>query len=318
MGDIKTGLWLDNSHPRLGWTITLPIDDGSVLLSALTLLVTIAGASLWSLIAFSAHSFVASREKVDIVDIQHQVVLRNSAGALSTAFDFVRIHHAWSTAGVRNLWKRTLVLAAIGVITAAGVSTASILTSRVANRGYSTVLARSLQNNCGFIQYPTSMSVSQKTAFATKGIVEASRARNYAIEFYTNTTGARVDRSIFPVARLPMKTDSGADCPATNQSLCMSGYDGFLLETELLDSHRHLGINARKSDRVTVQIRTTCAVLNIGDRISVDETAGTLDVNLGPNLGFERTYRYFTHTFQDRVGYQIWSVQEALNFATSH
>ena len=53
---IATGLWWDYSKPSvLAATITLPVDSGSILLSGLTLLISVAGASCWNIVAFLLH-----------------------------------------------------------------------------------------------------------------------------------------------------------------------------------------------------------------------------------------------------------------------
>jgi len=58
---ITTGLWWDYSKPPiLAATITLPIDLGGYLLSGLTLLVSVAGASFWNIVAFLLHHWRAT------------------------------------------------------------------------------------------------------------------------------------------------------------------------------------------------------------------------------------------------------------------
>ena len=53
---IATGPWWDHSKPPLlAATITLPVDSGRILLSGLTILVGVAGASFWNIVAFLLH-----------------------------------------------------------------------------------------------------------------------------------------------------------------------------------------------------------------------------------------------------------------------
>ncbi len=75
------GLWFENSRTTVaGWTVTLHIDQGNLLLSGLAFLVALAGTSAWSLAAVLLHSrIVRGREDVDAVDFQHQVALRISS-----------------------------------------------------------------------------------------------------------------------------------------------------------------------------------------------------------------------------------------------
>jgi hypothetical protein len=306
MSQILLGLWYDNSQPSvLGWTLTLPVDEGTILLSALTLLVTIAGSSTWSLAASLIHSLLARRgQSVNAVDLQYQVALRNSSGALSTVLDSLKIHQAWSRVKTPRLWGRTLAVSAPALLIWGGFALASILTSKVANRGYNSVLARSIENNCGTVIYQGT-SHDQIAAFSTKAINDTSQARNYAMNFYIHATSTPTARSIVPVARLPVTVDTAAACPAVNTTRCSQGHNSAIsMKTDFLDSHTMLGINAKPSDRVTVQLRTTCAMVYVGDRMFVN--GSVLEYDLGPMGSSPLTYLYNMDAFRDWVGYQIW------------
>lgn len=306
MSDIAIGLWFDNSQPPvLGWTLTLRVDQGTILLSFLAFLVTIAGTSAWGLIASLLHTLLARRKNgIDAIRLQHQVMLRNSAGALNTALDLMKSGYAWNKARSRNVWARTIYLATVALLTSALFAAASILTSRVANRGYSAILARSVERNCGIITSQSTGSHDEQTAVLNKAINDASQARNYAVNFYMNKTNTRAARSVFPVARLPSSYQTTTDCPAVNQTRCSQANDNAIeMQTELLDSHYMLGINAPPSERVSVQKKMTCAMVNVVDHMFI--TNSTIVYDLGPALGSPMTYTYYTNSFQDQVGYQI-------------
>ena len=305
MGDVSTGLWFDHSQGTvLGWEITLPVSQGNLLLSALTFLVTIAGTGAWGIVAALTHSLIVRRRhEPDVVDLQHQVALRNSAGALNTILDSIKIHRAWSKNKTKRLWTRTLSLFLPAITIWAAFAAASLLVSRVASRGYNSVLVRSAENNCGMILLARDPIADQGTQL-NKMVNDTAQARNYATDFYMDTANTRTARSIFPVARLPITVDTNADCPAINQTLCYLGHDSAIsMVTEVIDSHKMLGINAQPSDRVTARIRTTCAVINVADYAYENDTA--INFYIGTAPGLQPTYTYFKHTFLDNVGYQI-------------
>src|SRR5512142_2311375 len=95
---IATGLWWDRSKPPvLDATITLPIDLGRILLSGLTLLVSVAGASSWNIAAFLLHHWRAKRLPASTFYLQHQTCLRNSANAIQAIWEAFKLHQAWSS-----------------------------------------------------------------------------------------------------------------------------------------------------------------------------------------------------------------------------
>ncbi|KAM0816706.1 hypothetical protein AB5N19_02508 [Seiridium cardinale] len=110
---------LHNSKPvMLDWTLTLPIDHGTILLSFLAFLVTIAGTSAWGFLASLLHSMLARRHAgVDVIGLQHQVIFRNSAGALGTVLDLVKVQFAWTKVMARGSWGKTMLLAIVSLIT---------------------------------------------------------------------------------------------------------------------------------------------------------------------------------------------------------
>ena len=94
MVQIATGLWYDHSKsPVLAPTLTLPLSSGYLLVSGLTLLVTIADSSFWSITACLLHHWIATRS-ASMIDLQVRVTLRDSTTALRTLVEILKIHHA--------------------------------------------------------------------------------------------------------------------------------------------------------------------------------------------------------------------------------
>lgn len=90
-----TGPWVDcTRNLALGATLTLKSSHGAYLIAFLTALVTIAGASAWTLLAFTLHQVRATNETHDAVFYQHQVVLRNAGSAPASVWTLFKTARA--------------------------------------------------------------------------------------------------------------------------------------------------------------------------------------------------------------------------------
>ena len=90
-----------------------------------------------------------------------------------------------------------------------------------------------------------------------------------------------------------------------------------VLDTQVIDSHRHLGINAPKGDRLTYRRRTTCAVLNdtghvIESNQSTSEAMAQAFYGSSISQGTEYTYSFSNYsslytefTPQSTIPYQV-------------
>ncbi|KAK9416637.1 hypothetical protein SUNI508_09547 [Seiridium unicorne] len=96
--------------------IDVPSATDQATITAIAFLVTIAGTSAWSLVASLLHSMLALRPAgVDAIGLQHQVLFRNTAGALGTMLDLVKVQFAWTKVKAQGSWDRTILLAIDGV-----------------------------------------------------------------------------------------------------------------------------------------------------------------------------------------------------------
>ena len=234
---IAAGLWWDYSKPAVqAATLTLPVDSGNLLLSALAVFVAVAGASFWNITAFILHSLKAQEGPVNALSLQHQVSLRNSPGSIGTAWEAVKIHQAWSKKRPPRLFTQTCTVAIPAFIIWVGFAAAAIFTSRVANKAYGSVLARVKQENCGFWQYDTSR-IDGEVAFRVKKSNDTIQARTYVSNFYANTSSSSTARSIFVRPTLPYTTSASAPCPIPAAERCILGSNAAFSMKTLLDSH---------------------------------------------------------------------------------
>ncbi|KAK4122214.1 hypothetical protein N657DRAFT_664830 [Parathielavia appendiculata] len=259
---IATGLWWDYSRPAVqAATLTLPSDLGNVLLSGLTVLVTVAGVSFWNIAAFVLHSLrvLPGSGPVSVLSLQHRVILRNSPGAIGTAWEAVKIYLAWYSTRPPRLFMRTIAIVVPALIISAGFAIAAVFVSHVASRANGFVIARAQPENCGFWWFDRN-NIDGVTAGRIKQANDTLLARTYVANFYANTTTSSTARSIFVQPALPYTTNPSAPCPIPASERCILGPNAaFGMKTAILDSQESLGINARAEDRVGVEISVTCS-----------------------------------------------------------
>ncbi|KAF5700350.1 hypothetical protein FMUND_14363 [Fusarium mundagurra] len=295
---IASGLWWDHSKTTtLAATLTLPLNYSNLLLSGLTILVTIAGSSFWNIVAFALHDRKARNESPTVLDLQHQVSLRNSAGATQTLWEALKIHQAWAKSCKKPIVKQTCFVAIPALIVSAGFAIAALFTSRVANKAYSTVVARVQPKDCGFWFFNTTSGndLPALSAMGAKGQNDTRRARSHVANFYANTSSSTAP-SIFIRPTLPYNISSSAPCPIPAHNRCIPGPDqAFSITSDFLDSHEMLGINAKFEDRVSIQLSLTCSPVHTDDLIQEtrNEDGAFMEFFLGPIFGLtDYTYRY--------------------------
>jgi len=308
---ITTGLWWDHSRPAvLAATLTLSVDYGNLLISTLTLLVTMAGVSFWCIAAYTLHALSVREGPTSAVNLQHRATLRNSRGPINTFLEILKIHRAWSKTQPPFLLAQTCAVAVPAFLIWACFTVATIFTSRVANRGYSPVIARVQPDNCGFWQFNTDTPDGEAAA-RTKMMNDTIQARTYAQNFYSNGSSSSIARSIFVRPTLPYSVNASAPCPLPTSRRCFLGNNSaFSITTPFLDSQEMLGINAKPQDRVSVQISATCAPVAVStDQAHYVEIANAtyLQLDLGPTPSAEQnfTYLYYGDTERAGVGYLL-------------
>jgi hypothetical protein len=126
------------------------------------------------------------------------------------------------------------------------------------------------------------------------------KSRTYATECYNKnrTTGC----ASLPVQQLPYSVRLNASCPFGTRCI-----DQVQFDTGLLDSHTHLGINSKEGDRVKFQFSTTCAVVDVNDRIrrSQDNGYNVWTLHLGPDAYGNYTYQYSTMRMVTPITYTV-------------
>ena len=302
MVDIATGLWRDHTKPAvLAVTLTLSVDHGNLLLAVLAILVTVTSVSFWNITAFALYTWKVRNEPVSALDLQHRVNLCNNRGALSSAWEALKLHYSWSAKRLPKLIAKTSTIVVPAILVWVAFAAAATLSSRVANKSYGSVIVRVQEHNCGIWQFNTT-NPEGMTAYLNKKTTDTTQARTYVSNFYANSSST-LARSAFVRPTLPYTTNTTAACPLVNTSRCILGQTAaFSMTTNPLDSHDMLGINADPEDRVTLQKHVTCAQVRAGDLVNIrhvdkNETAFTLlEYHLGPNFAGKTDYTYHYNT----------------------
>ncbi|KAK4450614.1 hypothetical protein QBC34DRAFT_297082 [Podospora aff. communis PSN243] len=296
---VYTGVWRDYSQDGANQLIlTIPLRWGNVLISGLALLVSTAGAATWRISAFALHQIrvrhdnAAARSDSDPLQRQVQTLLRNNATPISALADALSIFVAWMgirtpSSKIRHILPTAFLAAFVTIL----FGLFSIFVSAFATRSESnvSVLAKSgdacggWEFNWSAISVTNEMPISFESLRARMDDVQA--ARSYATWFYSQgKQPLAVTNTMFPVPRLPYTVSMGP-CPFLGEGRCLSNDTSvnttLILDTGLLDSHVHLGINAPPRDRSNIRHRMECSPIDVSDVIQpLDPTNGTVTFNV--------------------------------------
>ncbi|KAH6977783.1 hypothetical protein EDB82DRAFT_557180 [Fusarium venenatum] len=302
------GLWRDYSQDGLGQlTLTLPIRYGAYLISAMTLLISLAGSRLWTIIAYGLHqSRLGHKTQFDPVHLQIQTLLRNDVTPFSAMKDAFSLSRAWG-GKLLSLEKRLVPLMCLAALLSVLTTVAGILASSMATRSEEAIRILAMPEECGSWEFNWTKLHSLYTEAARNPLShhlnaitkDAMDARAYAKEFYSDTKPLSAASSKFPVEKLPY-TDTMEPCPFGGKNRCLSNNTSSLnismaWDTGMLDSHTHLGVNARTEDRVNFRKKVTCSPVNVddlvtstkGDGIVVNELQKLLNVSFSIPLIFQ-------------------------------
>lgn len=135
------------------------------------------------------------------------------------------------------------------------------------------------------------------------------QAQSHAANFYVNTSSSTA-RPVFKRPTLPYTVHRSAPCPIPGTQRCTLGPDkAFRVESEFLDSHEMLGVNAKPEDRIGIQMSLTCSPVRVKDleRRTQGENNILIDFLLGPiRTVYNYTYRYNTAAANNTgVGYLL-------------
>jgi hypothetical protein len=134
----------------------------------------------------------------------------------------------------------------------------------------------------------------------TKVTLDSDHANNYATQCYSSDALGTLDCASFVVKNLPGSVNRDAPCPFKN-GLCRNNGTNLLLDTGLLDSHDHFGINTPPDQRIQMRNVMHCAPLKTEGHTSNHDIQGHTftKYDYGPYLsGPGDNVTLLNHTFQ--------------------
>ena len=303
VSSIYTGLWINWSHGAiLGATITLNQRDGGLLTAFLAIFVSVAGAACWRITAYAIHQCRASQDYKDALHHQQQAILCNTDGPAGALWDFLQLPWYWRDHAVRP-FVRSLPLALLALLNSAVFGVAGIFSSDVTKAAGNETLIRS--PHCGYLAL-TGVGTPQDTIAANM----VDQNDTLAATTYSRACYDNIDSGFgcnqYVQQQLHWTSNQNATCPFS-PGLCIYGSTAaYEMDTGLLDTHEHLGINAAQSDRIQYRKVTSCSPLHTRGYVTTYNDTNPdhlsygnllVDFNYGPTSNDSNyTYEYNTHS----------------------
>ena len=256
---IHTGFWRnwDPAAPAYGWTLTLPVQGGVIFVSFVTLLIAVAGAHLWSLMALTLHQLRSTTLPRDGLYHQEQVLLANTTSSSSAAWTLLIMLWKWRSSARRPVW-RSSYLFIVAVAHFLGVSSAGIAISRwlrVEN------LVLGTGKKCGFVQPSWSFSQTldsqqQNNAFYVWARRLSQDTMSYTRSCYAKKLPYEGACQSFQLASIPF-SHRNVPCPFGSRLCALP--TALEVDSGYLDSNTHFGINLPPEDKVSFRKIITCA-----------------------------------------------------------
>ncbi|KAK4941091.1 hypothetical protein LTR10_018891 [Elasticomyces elasticus] len=294
---VYQGFWTDWSKGQVwGLTLTLSPTHTSILTNALTMFVTISGIQLWTIIRYTLHQRGVRPQPEDMTPhLRHeQLILRNAGSDLATAWlMFILAWFSRKATGRRSL--RSYSIGILALLYAVLFMVAGIFSNRAISAGTinggSAVLSRSKQcgvwNETYFELVNNAFSYTDEdefglfTQYSAKLAHDIQLSLEYAQECYLSqastfnvssvgmpsSTNSSTLCHTFRSPRLTWQHGEGS-CPFQQPDICLNNSRAVVIETDNIDSHIDLGINADSRHRLQYQRKLTCAVLDDTDHVS--------------------------------------------------
>ncbi|KAI1340968.1 hypothetical protein F5Y15DRAFT_422835 [Xylariaceae sp. FL0016] len=157
-------------------------------------------------------------------------------------------------------WFRPLPTIIVAAFCTIGFTVAGGFSSRVSTAMGREALVDSM--NCGYPMGTIGANNEAEYAYLSTTASSVDAASNYAEQCYSDDRASLSDCSLFVTKRLTDNStiNKQAPCPF-HDSLCRTTSKNIRLDTGFLDSHSHLGLNARQEDRIIWRNVLHCAPL---------------------------------------------------------
>jgi hypothetical protein len=286
---VYIGSWINWSKGRvLGATLTLKRQDGNLIIAFIAFFVAVVATRLWRIACLTLHFRYSTVQAVDAIHHQRQVILRNTYSPEDSAYLLFRVARAWRGKAMRPITRLApLLLLAISFV--ASFIIAGGYSSRISIGGSEVLLSGV---NCAQFYDDGNHTLGdiliQSYTWLSKSYGFAS---NYAQQCYSvNSTGI-VTCNTLTQRSLPMIVNTSASCPFSDK-LCKSQDSNLIVESDIIDSHEHLGLNAPPDERIQLRVRFHCAPLvteGFKDSYNQSSDQSYTQYNYGPSYALNYT-----------------------------
>lgn len=257
---IYLGVWTNWSRGSvMGLTLTMTRNNADLLIALVAFYVAFVGGRIWRVFCFACHSIVSSKSNKPRHGTyhQHQVIMRNSPSAPNAVVALVQVLWAWRSTKGRptGVLVITLFLAAFFSLAFLVASSFSSRLSTVA--GDEVLIAR---GRCGWLDQGEDNFDGFIGVYSPHISKLFLNAANYAQECYGENRSGLLGCNKFVQQALPFTVDTNAPCPF-EPGLCRTNTSNIRLDTGLIDSNDHIGLNAKPEDRVLWRRVLHCAPL---------------------------------------------------------
>lgn len=296
---VYTGFWTNWSYGTVfGSTLTLSRSNSDLLIAFLAFFVTIISSSVWSILCFTSHFWLSSPTPRDALYHQRQAVLHNNSGPVRTAYVLISLWYQWRKSS--KVAPRIAPLLSISVLLAVGFAAAAGFSSRL-GQGSEVLL---LGSNC--TMFNSSTSILDMTWVAEHMQNSAAHAQQCYANFSTSPLGSGCTNSRFVKQQIPVSVDANAACPF-DPSLCAVNSSNLILDTNLIDTHIHLGLNAPPNERLQFRRVLECApltTLGYSETVGLSTNQSVSHYYYGPSGPENYTYVYpspsnYLHLFDE-------------------
>jgi hypothetical protein len=177
--------------------------------------------------------------------------------------EFMKLASAWWRCTNRPLLRSlpSILLALVWVVVAGG---ASVLSSEITKAASLDRLIMS--PSCGTWKWNTANETTKVDTFAKRELQDTNTAAAYARACYDTDSIDQLECNIYTQKRLPYTVDYNSTCPFKNNSCLEGNTAAYQIDTGLLDSQLHLGINTRPDKRVQFRKVVSCSPLRMGQQ----------------------------------------------------
>jgi hypothetical protein len=221
-----------------------------------------------------AHQSRSMSVPCDLFHHQQQVLLRNSAGNAEAIWDFLKLSRRWKSK-IRGPIRRNFVVILLATFHWISFSIAGIFSSKFTVIGDETLIRG---KHCGWIagrigvDIPADQSLKDSmNALYVTGKQTAQGIQEYKTACYeTDSRGASSPCQIFSQRRIESRINRTAECPFKGDA-CDGSY-AMELDSGLIESSKHLGINTPRSERISMRRVTTCSVVPVEQKFALPWT----------------------------------------------